>query len=82
MTPWTLALQAPLSMDFSRQEHWSGSPFSPPGDLCNPGIEPMSPAFPAQQEDSLPLKPLGLPSSWKVYLSTSNLFESKFHRVE
>ena len=42
-TPWTVACQAPLSMEFSRQEHWSGLPFPPPGDLPNPGIEPTSP---------------------------------------
>jgi len=43
-TPWTVALQAPLSMEFSRQEYWSGLPFPPPGDLPNPGIESASPA--------------------------------------
>ena len=36
--------QAPLSMEFSRQEYWSGLPFPPPGDLPDPGIKPMSPA--------------------------------------
>ena len=36
-TPWTVALQAPLSMRFSRQEYWSGFPFPPPGDIPNPG---------------------------------------------
>ena len=40
MTPWTVARQAPLSMGFSRQEYWSELPFSSPGDLPNPGIEP------------------------------------------
>ena len=39
-TPWSVALQAPLSMGFPRQEHWSGLPFPPPGDLPDPGIEP------------------------------------------
>ena len=39
---WTVALQAPLSMGFPRQVCWSGLPFPPPGDLPNPGIEPMS----------------------------------------
>ena len=34
--------QAPLSMEFSRQEHWSGLPFPPPEDFPDPGIEPMS----------------------------------------
>ena len=41
-TLWTVARQTPLSMGFSRQEYWSGLPFLPPGDLPNPGIEPMS----------------------------------------
>ena len=40
-------LQAPLSMKFSRQEHWSGLPFPPPGALPNPGIKPMSLASPS-----------------------------------
>ena len=39
----TLWLQAPLSVGLSRQEYWSGLPFPPPGDLPDPGIEPMSP---------------------------------------
>ena len=50
-TPWTVAYQAPQSMEFSRQEYWSGLPFPPPGDLHNPGIEPRSPTL---QVDSLP----------------------------
>ena len=45
LTPWTIARQTPLSMEFSRQEHWSGLPFPPPGDLPNPGIKPASPAL-------------------------------------
>ena len=44
-TPWTAAHQALLSMGFSRQEYWSGLPCPPPGDLPNPGIEPVSPAL-------------------------------------
>ena len=44
VTPWTVACQALLSMEFSRQEHWSGLPFPSPGDLLNPGIKPNSPA--------------------------------------
>ena len=39
-TPWTVAHQAPLSMGFSRQEYWSGLPFSSPGNLPNPGTDP------------------------------------------
>ena len=38
-TPWTVPLQAPLSMEFTRQEYWSELPFSSPGDLPDPGIE-------------------------------------------
>jgi len=52
VTPWTVAHQAPLSMEFSRQEYWSGLPFPSPEDLPNPGIKPRSPAL---QADSLPL---------------------------
>ena len=41
-TLWTVAHQASLSMEFSRQEYWSGLPFPPPKDLPNPGIKPTS----------------------------------------
>ena len=44
---WIVACQVPLSMGFSRQEYWSGLPFPPPGDLPDPGIEPLSLASPA-----------------------------------
>ena len=44
-TLWTIVHQAPQSMEFSRQEYWSGLPFPSPGDLPNPGIEPRSPAL-------------------------------------
>ena len=47
MTPWTVAHQVPLSMEFSRQEYWSGLPFPSPGDLPDPGIEPGSPTLQA-----------------------------------
>ena len=47
---WTVAHQAPLSMEFSRQEYWSGWPFPSTGDLPDPGIKPRSPAL---QADSL-----------------------------
>ena len=45
MTSGTIARQAPLSMEFSRQEYWSGLPFPSPGDLPNPGIQPASPVL-------------------------------------
>ena len=63
MTQWTAARQAPLSMEFSRQEYWSGVPFSSPGDLPDPGIEPGSPAF---QVDSLPSESPGKPRLWAL----------------
>ena len=53
-TLWTLAYQDPAFMGFSRQQYWGGVPFSPPGDLPDPGIEPQSPALRA---DSLPPEP-------------------------
>ena len=43
MIPWTVARQVPLSMEFSRQEYWTGLPFPSPGDLPDPEIEPSSP---------------------------------------
>ena len=42
VTPWAIAHQAPLSMEFSRQEYWSGLPCPPPGDLPDPGIKSTS----------------------------------------
>ena len=44
-TPWTAACHASLSMAFPRQEYWSGLPFSPSGDLPDPGIISVSPAL-------------------------------------
>ena len=45
VTPWTVAYQAPPSMEFSRQEYWSGVPFPSPGDIPKPGIETGSAAL-------------------------------------
>ena len=47
VTSWNVAHPAPLSMEFSRQEYCSGLQFPPPGDLPDPGIEPISFASPA-----------------------------------
>ena len=63
VTPWTGARQAPLSMGFSRQEHWSGLPCPPPGDLPDPGIEPATLVSLALQAVSLPLASPGKPGS-------------------
>ena len=59
MTPWNVAYQAPPSMEFSRQEYWSGFLFPFPGDLLDPGIKLWSPAF---QADALTSEPPG--SQW------------------
>ena len=56
--PWTVSWQVPLSMEFSRQEHWSGLLFPPPGALPNPEIKPGSPALEA---DYLSTEPQGKP---------------------
>ena len=45
VTPWSVAHEAPLSMKFPRQEHWSGLPFLSPSNLPDPGVEPASPAL-------------------------------------
>ena len=55
---WTVAHQAPLSVEFSRQEYWSRLPFPSPLDIPDPGFEPMSAALKA---DSLPSEPPGKP---------------------
>ena len=61
MTPWTVARQAPLTMEFSRQESWSGLPFPPLQDLPDPGIQPMSPTSPALAGRFFTTTPLGKP---------------------
>ena len=61
VTPWTAARQAPLSMEFSRQEYCSGLPLSSPGDLPNSGIEPTSPASPTLAGRFFTTEPPGKP---------------------
>ena len=57
VTPWTVARQAPLSMEFSRQEYWNGLPFPSAGAFPDPGIKPVSPVSPAFQAHPLPTEP-------------------------
>ena len=59
VTPWTVGHQAPLSMEFSKQEYCSGLPFPSPGHLPDSEVEPGSPAL---QADSLPSEPPGKPT--------------------
>ena len=68
-TPGTVARQAPLSMEFSRQEHWSGLPFLTPGNLPDPEIELMSPVSPALAGRFFTTLPPGKPNC--VNLSNS-----------
>ena len=63
VTHGLLALQAPLFMEFSKQEYWSGLPFPPPGNLAHPGTKPESPALAG---DSLPLEPPKKPSDYCI----------------
>ena len=60
VTPWAVARQAPLSMEFPRQESWSGLPFPTPGDLPDPGIEPLSSAAAALKGGFLTTEPPGI----------------------
>ena len=57
--PWTITCQDPLSWRFFRQEYWSEFPCPSPGDLPDPGIEPVSPAAPALQAEFFTTEPLG-----------------------
>ena len=66
--PCTVGCQFPLSMEFSRQEYWSGLPFLSPGDLSDAGIKPGSPALKA---DSLPSEP---PRKHKLIIEYMNIF--------
>ena len=59
VTPWAVAYLATLSMGFPRQKYWSGLSFPLPGDLLNPGIEPVSPVFPTLAGEFLTTEPLG-----------------------
>ena len=69
-TPWTVAHQAPLSMEFSKQEYCSGLPFPSPGDLPDPGIEPRSPAL---QENFFLFLPFFLSFSFFFFLLSEPL---------
>ena len=70
VAPWNVAYQVPPSMGFSRQECWNGLPFTSPGDLSDPRIEPGSPAL---QADALPSEP---PRKLYVLKVTSNICEA------
>ena len=64
-TPGAVALQDPTATEFSRQEYWSGLPFPSPGNLPDPGIDPVSVAW---QVDSLQSEPPWKP--WNLILKS------------
>ena len=66
-TPWTIAHQVPLSVEFSRQEYWSGLPFPTPGNLPHPGTKPISLASPA-----LAGRFFTTGVTWEVSIGTAN----------
>ena len=67
VTPWTVAHQAALSMGFSRQEYWSGLPFSSPGNLPDPGREPTPPVLAGGFFTSEPPgKPINVAKKYKI----------------
>ena len=80
-TPWTVAHQAPLSMGFPRQEHWSGLPFSPPGDRPHPEMESRLLHW---QADSLTLSHLGSPYTTRnivIALVRTKIFSAKEKQI-
>ena len=75
-TPWTVALQALLSMGFSRQEYWSGLPFPSPQGLPEPGIEPASLTSPA-----LAGRFFTTSATWEAHKSPSALSYCYYHSI-
>ena len=71
-TPWTVTHQAPLSIEFYRQEYWSGLPLPTPGDLPDPGIKSMSLAFPALVFTTVP------PRKSRAFNSTGHLTQNSW----
>ena len=67
VSPWTVACQAPLSVEFSRQEYWSALPFPIPGNFPDPRFEPTSLVSPALAGKFFNTVPMGRPN--KIYNS-------------
>ena len=71
--PWTVAQQAPLSMEVFRQVYWSRLPFAPPGDIPDSGTEHTSSMSPALQTDSLLLEPTDALRQYNVAVKSTFL---------
>ena len=89
VAPWSRALQAPPSMEFSRKEYWSGQPFATPGDLPNGRTEPVSLVSPTLEDRSFTTTPPGKPQEeLKEMIITGNIASrqdlgtQKRHRVK
>ena len=67
LTLWNVSYQAPLSIGFSRKEHWSGFPFPTPGDLPDPGIKPSFLASPALSGRFFTTVPTGKPLTHEFF---------------
>ena len=81
-TLWTVAHHVPLSMGFSRQEYWSGSPCPPPGDLPDSGFEPVCLRSPDWQAGSLPLVSPGKPRCKTVLFFQNIVYPGYMRRQE
>ena len=75
--PWTVVHQAPLPMEFFRQEYWNGLPFSSPKDFPNPGIKPISLASLAWQEILCQLSHQGSPNQLHFNLKKEKINKLK-----
>ena len=75
VTPWTIAGQAPLSTEFSRQEYWSGLPFLSPGHLPDPGIQATSFAPPALASEFFTTS-----ATWEAHTQAVSNLKRKFIR--
>ena len=83
VTLWTVPRQVPLSTGFSRQEYWSGLPFPPPGDLLDPGIEPMLPVSPVLAGMFFITEPPWKPETVSLYsLTVKNLNDTEMDIIK
>ena len=79
LTSWTVAHQAPLSMEFPRQEYWSGLPLPTPGDLPDPRMEPTSLVSPALAGKFFSTAPCGKPSWVWIRIKPGSAYSSDYY---
>ena len=78
-TPWIIACQSSLTMEFSKQEYWDRLPFPTPGDLPNPGFEPASLVSPMLADGFFTTTPPGKQISLYLYLIQLSFMKNKNH---